>query len=210
MTPGSPGNFDDAPLLIGQTFTDPNGVRINPTAIGGTTPRFVDIAVTIPGGPPPTPTPTPPPPPPTPTPTVTPTPTPTPNPTPIPAPVLLMNANTNRAIALDSVLFTAEPFSLVSSSNFNADQRTRVMLFARNLDLSPNETFSVVTVRAVDSGNNVYTLAVEYVGRVPDFDGLTTVIIKLPDNLTFNGDVSISISLRGVPSNSAALAIRAP
>src|SRR6266550_695400 len=66
MTPGSTGNFDDAPLLIGQTFTDPNGVRINPIAIGGTTPRYVDIAVTIPGGP--TPTPTPPPPTPTPTP----------------------------------------------------------------------------------------------------------------------------------------------
>ena len=130
--------------------------------------------------------------------------------TPIPAPVLLVNANTNRAIALDSVLFTAEPFSLVSSSNFNADQRTRVMLFARNVDLAPNETFSVVTAKAVDSGSNVYTLAVEYVGRVPDFDGLTTVIVKLPNNLTFNGDVSISISLRGVPSNNVVLAIRVP
>ena len=69
MTPGSAGGFVDAPLLIGQTFADPNGVRINPMATGGTTPRFVDIAVTIPGGPTPTPTPTPPPPPPTPTPT---------------------------------------------------------------------------------------------------------------------------------------------
>jgi hypothetical protein len=61
MTPGSAGGFVDAPLLIGQAFTDPNGVRINPITIGGTTPRFVDIAVTIPGGPPPTPSPTPPP-----------------------------------------------------------------------------------------------------------------------------------------------------
>jgi hypothetical protein len=149
---------------------------------------------------------------PTPSPTASPTPPPTPTPTPTPssAPILLTDTNTNRALALDSVLFTVEPFSVISLSKLNAERRTRVMLFARNVSLLTNEDFSVVTAKAVDSGNTIYPLTVEYVGALPGVDSLTVVIVKLPDNLIVNGDVSVSISVRGIVSNTVAVGIRAP
>src|SRR4051812_18773497 len=83
MTPGSGAGFGDAPLLVGQTFTDPLGNSIAVTGRGGTNPEYVDLSVTVAGS---TPTPTPTPiSTPTPTPTATPTPNPTPTPTPGPA-----------------------------------------------------------------------------------------------------------------------------
>src|SRR6266850_1256849 len=44
-------------------------------------------------------------------------------------PILLTETDTHRAIALDSVLFTMQPFSVVNALNFSPDQRTRVLLF---------------------------------------------------------------------------------
>jgi uncharacterized protein (TIGR03437 family) len=84
------------------------------------------------------------------------------------------------------------------------------MLFAANLDLLPGEDLSVVTAQAVDAQNISYPLPVEYVGKVPDFNWLSSVIVRLPDNLSLNGDVSIGITLRGANSNVAVLAIKTP
>jgi hypothetical protein len=98
----------------------------------------------------------------------------------------------------------------MTTQNFGSDQRTRVMLFAANLDLIQGEDLSVVTARAVDAQNIEYQLPVEYVGKVTDFNWLSSVIVRLPDNLSLNGDVSIGISLRGVNSNGAVLALKAP
>ena len=60
MTPGSSRGFEDAQLVLGQTFTDPEGVSITVTGTGGTTPQWVDVAIRLPTSTPtPTPTPTP-------------------------------------------------------------------------------------------------------------------------------------------------------
>ena len=60
MTPGSSRGFEDAQLVQGQTFADPEGVSIAVTGIGGTTPQWVDVAIKLPNSTPtPTPTPTP-------------------------------------------------------------------------------------------------------------------------------------------------------
>ena len=126
------------------------------------------------------------------------------------APTLVTGADSNRAIALHSVLFTPAPFSPMTTQNFGSDQRTRVMLFAANLDLLQGEDLSVVTARAVDSENTLYPLSVEYVGKVPDFNWLSSVIVRLPDTQSLQGDVSIDVSLRGANSNGAVLAIKAP
>lgn len=123
-------------------------------------------------------------------------------------PILLTEAVTNRAIALDSVLFTFQPFALVNSLNFSPDQRTRVMLFAANLDLLPGEGFSAVGVQAVDSQNIVYPLTVEFVGKVPGHNWLSSVVVRLPENQSLNGDVSVALSLHGVSSNANVLAIK--
>ena len=155
--------------------------------------------------PPPVPTPTPPPVPiPTPTPVPTPTPTPSPVPTPTPAssvPVLLTIPNTTRAVAIHSVLFNREPFTLRTPVNLSSDQGTRIMLFVTNLDLLPGETPASITVRATDLRGFTYTLAVEQLIKVPNLSGISSLIVELPDDATINGDLAINLSIRGAWSN---------
>jgi uncharacterized protein (TIGR03437 family) len=122
-------------------------------------------------------------------------------------PTLLTEANTNRAIALDSVIFMRDPFPLTTLLNFSSDQRTRIMLFAAGLELMPGENISVVTAQAEDSAHRVYPLTVEYVGRVPNFDWLTQVNVRLPEGLAGAGDVLVSVSIRGAASNKVIVGI---
>src|SRR5205085_6460853 len=89
------------------------------------------------------------------------------------APVLQADMASGRALVLDSVTLTGNPFSVSSDLNFSADHRTRIMLFATNLTLAPNETFSSVTVKVEDGAGNIRMLPVEYVGAVPRFEWLT-------------------------------------
>lgn len=126
----------------------------------------------------------------------------------LPAPMLLTEENTARAIALDSVAMIRDPFSLFTVFNFSADQRTRVTLFAINAELLPGEDSSVITAQAEDSQLRVYPLAVEFVGNVPNFNLLTQVIVKLPDDLPPNKDVWVSLNLRAVTSNKALIKIK--
>jgi hypothetical protein len=144
---------------------------------------------------------------PTPTPTPTPTSTPTPSPTPAP-PVLYTEENSQRALALDCVNFTRDPFALTDTHNFSADQRTRIILLAGNINLSAGEDASVVTAQAQDSQSNTYPLTVEFVARVPGNEWLTEVLIKLPNQIAITGDIWVSISLRGVPSNKVFVTIK--
>lgn len=67
------------------------------------------------------------------------------------APVLISEPTSTRAIAMDSVTWKREPFPLVQPIPFSLDSRTRVMLFARNLDLLPGEGASAVTAEAEDA-----------------------------------------------------------
>jgi O-glycosyl hydrolase len=126
------------------------------------------------------------------------------------APTLVTESDSNRAIALHSVLFMPGPFSPTTTQNFGPDHRTRVMLFAENLDLLQGEDFSAVTVQAVDTQNTPYLLSVEYVGKVPGFNWLSSVIVRLPDTQSFSGDLSIGVSLHGANSNGAVLSVKAP
>ena len=123
-------------------------------------------------------------------------------------PTLLTEENTNRAITLDSVTFVRDPFPLTTLNNFSFDQRTRITLFAIGLELMPGEDVSVVTAQAEDIGHKIYPLKVEYVGKVPGFDWLTQVVIRLPDDFLNAGDVLVSVSLRGAVSNKAVIEIR--
>jgi len=129
----------------------------------------------------------------------------TPNPT--TPPTLIADTN-NRAIALDSVTFVRDPFSVPTSVNFSSDQHTRLMLFALGLELMPGENISVVTAQAEDSAHRIYPLTVEYVGKVSSFDWFTQVNVRLPDGLAGAGDVLVSVSLRGAMSNKVIVGIR--
>ena len=118
-----------------------------------------------------------------------------------PRPMLFSEQQSTRAIAVESVAKTREPFSAVARVPFAADNKTRIMLFAGNLRLAPNEGSNAVTADAEDASHNIYPLAVEYVGPVPDQSWATAVIVKLNENMVDLGDVLVRIYYRGVASN---------
>ena len=125
-----------------------------------------------------------------------------------PAPTLLTQENSQRAAALDSVNFVRDPLTVVAPNNFSNDRRARIALFGTNVDLMPGEGASAVTARARDSRSKTYSLNVDFVGKVPGFDWLTQVVIRLPDELAQAGDVWISISLHGQTSNEVLFNVR--
>ena len=122
------------------------------------------------------------------------------------APILLIDENTGRAAALDSVTMVRDPFSVFTTSNFSSDQRTRIMIFAINV--APGESAANVTAQAIDSQSTVYSVPVEFVGTVPNYDWLTEIVVRLPDELTSVPSVQVSINVRGVASNKVLINIR--
>jgi uncharacterized protein (DUF1800 family) len=95
---------------------------------------------------------------------------------------------------------------------FSNDNRTRVAIFAMNLNLLAGETANgnptSFTADAEDAAHNHYQLNVEYVDQVPGFPGIYMIILRLNDNMTSNlGDVLVSLSLHTVSSNRVRVAI---
>jgi uncharacterized protein (DUF1800 family) len=123
--------------------------------------------------------------------------------------LISVSAGSTRAVALESVSMRAEPFSLASEANFNpADPRTRITLFVMNLDLLAGETQNSLTADAEDAAHLQYPLKVEYVGQVPNFEGVYMVVMRLNDSMTANlGDVLVRLNLHGMASNRVRVAI---
>jgi hypothetical protein len=122
--------------------------------------------------------------------------------TPGAAPVLIAEEGTENAVAVEPVTRVRDPFPFTQSLPFGADARTRVMLFARNVELLPGESPAVLTASAEDAAHNVYPLTVERVDRVPGFEWMSSVIVRLSDRMSDStGEVLIGITLRGVASN---------
>lgn len=150
-------------------------------------------------------------------------------------PVLLTEGTgtTTRAVAYDAVTFRSEPFGVTSPYNWNADkadtrdQRTRVIVFARNLSLLAGEGASALTADAQDASGRLYPLKVEALNNpkyvrllpAPDNPGLLVpteiaqpwlyaVTLRLDDAMTETlGDVLVRVSLHGVASNRVRLSI---
>src|SRR5256714_2461142 len=119
-----------------------------------------------------------------------------------------VSATSTRAIVLESVSMRAEPFSLSSKDFSPSDPRTRITLFCMNLDLLAGEGANSLTADAEDGGHLHYPLKVEYVGQVPNFQGIYMVVMRLNDSMTANlGDVLIRLNLHGTSSNRVRVAI---
>jgi len=114
---------------------------------------------------------------------------------------LISQETSTRAIAIDSITQTREPFAPSSQVAWGNDNRTRIMLFAMGLSLQPDETVAAVTASAEDGAHNRYSLGVEYVGPVPAQEWLSSVIVRLNDQMGDVGDVLVGISYHGVQSN---------
>ncbi len=117
------------------------------------------------------------------------------------SPRLLTRNNSNRALSLDASTFRAEPFALTQLISFGSDRRTRLLLFATNIDVAPGENPLVLTVDAEDSYHRVYPLQVEYVDRVAVSEAMYAIHVRLNDEMTEDGDVLIRLYFNGIPSN---------
>jgi hypothetical protein len=122
--------------------------------------------------------------------------------------MLLTEANSQRGIVMDSVTQMRDPFAVINDLNFSLDQRTRLALFATGLNLLPGEDASSVTAEAEDPQQRTYALQVEYVGKVPGFDWLTQIVVKLPDEIRNVGDVTVSVKLHGIGSNKVLIGLK--
>jgi uncharacterized protein (TIGR03437 family) len=124
--------------------------------------------------------------------------------TPISSPPVLVTAeNTDVVVAFNAATFLPEPFELFTEQNFNADKRTRVILFATNTHLSAG-----VEIRAENATLGSIPVPVEFVGTVPNFPWLVQIVVRLPDELANRGDVWLRFSSGGTWSNQARINIR--
>lgn len=114
-----------------------------------------------------------------------------------------VSSSSTRAVVLESVSMRSEPFSLSSEGNFNpADPTTRITMFGTNLEFLQGEGASALTADAQDAAGTSYPLKVEYVGTVPNFDGIYMVVLRLNDLMSSNlGDVLVRLNLHGMASN---------
>ncbi len=112
---------------------------------------------------------------------------------------LISEETSTRAVAVESVTQTREPFAITSPVSWGSDNRTRIMLFA--MGVPAGENASVVTADAEDGAHHIYHLTVEYVGVVPEQEWATSVIVRLSDQMADVGDVLIGIGYNGAQSN---------
>jgi len=123
------------------------------------------------------------------------------------APVLLSNSSSIRAIALEAITLKAEPFPLTASVKFGSDTRTRICVFAQNLELLPGEGTSAFSADVQDAAGKLYAFKVEQQAPVPGFPGISMLILRLADDIGDAGDVLLRINLHGVASNRVRVAI---
>ncbi len=128
------------------------------------------------------------------------------------APILAVAAPSQRAIALDNVLLTMEPFAVNNPDSWLTDKQTRINILSLNMILTPG---LVVTAQGVDSQQVVHQLPVEFVGSVPGFNpvvpqepALTQIVLRLPDSITSTGDLQVRITARGRNSNQVLIAVK--
>jgi uncharacterized protein (DUF1800 family) len=123
------------------------------------------------------------------------------------APTLLSQIGNTRALALESISLKAEPFSLTTPVPFGTDNRTRIAIFARSVQLLAGEGANAFTADAQDASGKRYPLKVEYVGQVPNFTGITMIVVRLSDEMGDLGDVLLSLNLHGMVSNGVRVGI---
>jgi uncharacterized protein (DUF1800 family) len=122
-------------------------------------------------------------------------------------PILISQAATTRAVAFESVTMRAEPFPVTATVPFTTDTRTRICFFAMDLELLPGEGANAFSSDVQDAGGKIYPLRVEYVGQVPNFPGITMIVVRLADDLADAGDVLLRLNLHGMASNRVRIAI---
>ncbi len=121
-------------------------------------------------------------------------------------PMLLAEPNTNKAIAIQSVMFLRDPFTITTTHNLSSDRRTRLTILVRNMETTAGDSLAPPTVQAEDSLHRIISLPVEFVGKVPKFSRLTQIVVRLSDELD-PGDLQLRVSFRGRTSNKGVITV---
>ena len=125
------------------------------------------------------------------------------------APVLLTEELSDRAIALDLVTPTRDPFTLINPNSLSSDQAIRVSLFVWHLGLLPSDTVTSVQVTARDDEGRTYDLPVEALNQMVTVADVTQVVVRLPDIVIgAPRDLRVTVKLRGPGSNEAVIKIQ--
>lgn len=113
----------------------------------------------------------------------------------------------NQAAALVSNLHVRDPFHVMRIDDWNpdGDRNTRVVLFARNLQLDPGENLSAVNVNVRGSNNQLITVFPDDVRAVPNTD-LTQIVFRLPTTFP-PGTVTVTLRAHGRVSNTGTFRI---
>lgn len=122
-------------------------------------------------------------------------------------PILISQATSTRAVAFESFTMKAEPFPLTATVPLGGDTRTRICIFAMDLALLTGEGANAFTSDVEDATGKIYQLQVEFIGQVPNFPGITMVVLRFPDDLGDVGDVLLRLNLHGMSSNRVRIAI---
>jgi hypothetical protein len=124
-------------------------------------------------------------------------------------PPLLFGLNgTDETAALDSVLFVRDPFYVINSSNLFTkpnDKNSRIVIFAKNLQLALPDAFNVVRIKIIDGNSQLYEVSAEDVRPVPNVE-FTQIVFRLPDTVSI-GRCSIAVSVNGLISNQSQIQI---
>jgi uncharacterized protein (TIGR03437 family) len=81
------------------------------------------------------------------------------------------------------------------------------MIFAKDLNLAAGENTSTVTVEAENSHGTKYPLDVDAIVKIPGYDWLTQINVRLPQELAGAGNVGIRIRYGGMISNTALIIV---
>ena len=124
-------------------------------------------------------------------------------------PVLLTEEGSQRAAAIDSVLWLRDPFPLTETI-LGLGHQTRISLFALNIPPVPVGDLSRVTVHAEDELGNTYFVPVEFIGPVAGVDNLSQLIVRLPAFAGNARELRLTLIVLGGTSNTAPIRIAAP
>jgi len=115
-------------------------------------------------------------------------------------PIILPASDPTRALALDLVYHSAEPFNLMYDLPWSDDRRTRIIVFVTNFNLLATDTTSDFTADVEDSLYRVYPLSVEFAGKLDENPSFVRLVLRIENGLTEVGDVKLRVRYKGITS----------
>ncbi|HET9711103.1 MAG TPA: Calx-beta domain-containing protein, partial [Pyrinomonadaceae bacterium] len=114
-----------------------------------------------------------------------------------------------QAATLNALLHTRDPFGIIGVPDWwpnSPDKNTRVILFARNLELNPGESPGAVFVRIAGLNTQFFDVPAESVVPIHNFE-FTQVVIRLPNDVPV-GTRLVTIRAHGRVSNAGTIRVQ--